>query len=109
MKITVNESMFRDQFRYYGRADQFSYNALTALYNYLEDAYPEPEGYDLDVIGLCCEFSEHATALDAVKGYSAFELDTDLSEHEQEQVALEFLNDNTTVIPFDGGILIAEF
>jgi hypothetical protein len=108
MKITINESMFRDHFRYCGRADQFSYNALTTLYNYLEDAYPEPKEYDLDVIGLCCEFSEYANATDAVQCYD-YEHDDDLSEDEQEQKAYEFLCDNTTVIKFEGGILIAEF
>lgn len=48
-------SQFQDAFRRMGRHDQFSYEALKALYAYLEDM---GEDYELDVIGLCCEFSE---------------------------------------------------
>ena len=56
MKLTIeNASQFRDEFRQCGRADQFSYEALGLLFDYLEDIDPD---YDLDVIALCCEYSE---------------------------------------------------
>ena len=64
--MTINESMFHDMFRTYGRSDQFSYNGLTALYNHLEEVFDEDSKYeyDLDVIGLCCDFTEFDTALE---------------------------------------------
>ena len=34
MKMTINESIFKDEFRLQGRSDQFSSNGLTALYKY---------------------------------------------------------------------------
>ena len=37
MIITINESKFLDQFRLQGRSDEFSTNALRALFNYLEE------------------------------------------------------------------------
>lgn len=55
MKQTINLYQFRDAFQRMDRGDQFSYEGLEALYNYLEEVNPE---YDLDVIALCCDFSQ---------------------------------------------------
>ena len=111
MKITINESMFKDQFRLHGRKDQFSSNGLTALYNYLEEAFDESSEYEynLDVIGLCCEFSEYDNALDAALHYNRLINDKSLTEDEREKNALAFLTDHTLVITFDGGIIIQDF
>lgn len=60
MYQTINTaSAFRDEFRACGRADQFSYEGLGLLFDYLE-AYEMDSGeeIELDVIALCCEFSE---------------------------------------------------
>ena len=111
MKITINESIFKDQFRLHGRKDQFSYNGLTALYNYLEEAFDDSSEYEynLDVIGLCCEFSEYDNALDAAIVYNRLLNDGSSTEDEKEKNALEFLRDNTLVITFEGGIIIQDF
>ena len=53
---TINVSDFRDAFKACGRADQFSYEGLGALFDYLEDF--DGGDYELDVIALCCEYSE---------------------------------------------------
>ena len=54
-------SSFRDEFRACGRADQFSYEALGILFDYLE-AYEMDTGeeIELDVVSLCCDYSEGA-------------------------------------------------
>ena len=111
MKITINEAIFKDQFRLYGRGDQFSSNGLTALYNFLEEVYGEDNenGYVLDVISLCCEFSEYDNALDAALNYNRLLNDKSLTEDEKEKNALGFLRDHTLVITFDGGIIIQDF
>jgi hypothetical protein len=59
MKTTVNESQFRDAFMRMGRKDNFSYQGLSVLWEYFK-AYEEDTGeeIELDVIGICCEFSE---------------------------------------------------
>ena len=60
MYQTINTaSAFRDEFRACGRADQFTYEALGILFDYLE-AYEMDSGeeIELDVIALCCDFSE---------------------------------------------------
>ena len=60
MYQTINTvSSFRDKFRVCGRADQFSYEALGLLFDYLE-AYEMDTGeeIELDVVSLCCDYSE---------------------------------------------------
>jgi hypothetical protein len=60
MYQTVNTaSNFRDEFRACGRADQFSYEALGILFDYLE-AYEMDTGeeIELDVVSICCDYSE---------------------------------------------------
>ena len=60
MYQTINTvSTFRDEFRACGRADNFSYEALGLLFDYLE-AYEMDTGeeIELDVIAICCDFSE---------------------------------------------------
>ena len=58
MKQTINVYQFRDAFKSI-RPDNFSDSGLSALFDYLE-AYEDDTGEDLelDVIGLCCDFSE---------------------------------------------------
>jgi len=94
MKITINESMFIQQFRLYGRSDEFSSNALRALYKHLEEVYGEDGEYEyaLDVVSLCCIFTEFDTALDAAKNYSSFINYQDLNEEKQERLAHQFLS-----------------
>ena len=111
MKITINESIFKDQFRLYGQSDQFSSNGLTALYDYLEEVYDESTEYEynLDVVSLCCEYTEYASALDAVYGSTNFECEDSLDEDFKESEALKYLQKKTQVIIFIGGIIIQNF
>ena len=55
MHQTINVSSFRDAFHAMGRADQFSYDALGMLFDYFEDTAPDA---GLDVIAICCGYSE---------------------------------------------------
>ena len=54
-------SSFRDEFRHAGRKDQFSYEALGLLFDYLE-AYEMDTGeeIELDVVSICCDYTEGA-------------------------------------------------
>lgn len=54
----LNVYQFRDLFNEI-RPDNFSYDGLGALYEYLSDlAYSIGEPIDVDVIGICCEYAE---------------------------------------------------
>lgn len=96
MKQSVNFSAFVDAFRAYNRYDQFGYDALEVLFEYLEQ-YEEDCGQELelDVIALCCEYS-----VDSVEDI-AEQYDVDLSDCEDEddklELVTEWLSDNTSV------------
>jgi len=56
---TVNLYHFREAFRLAGRKDQFSYKALEAIFDYMEERSEDTgEDVELDVISICCEWSE---------------------------------------------------
>ena len=107
MKQTVSEYDFCEAFRKL-RPDSFSYEGIKALYEYLCD-YEDSIGEEteLDVIAFCCEFSEYPSALDCADGYG---FDPGLEdEEEREEAALRWLQDQTSVIEFNGGIIIQDF
>jgi len=114
MKQTLNAYDFERAFVTAGRKDQFSYDGLKALFEYLEDFEEDfGEEIELDVIALCCEYSEYDSALECAKDYPFFEdledIDEDLDEDEKEEAALDYLRDRTSVIEFDTGIIIQSF
>lgn len=60
MKISVTETMFRDAFKDANRQDSFSYEAITAIFEYLCEMESGGEEQEMDVICVCCEFTEVA-------------------------------------------------
>jgi hypothetical protein len=110
MKMTIDSHGFRNAFAFFGRNNQFSHNGFQALFNHFEEIEQGGGGeIELDVIGMCCEFTEFDTALEAALDFHGFINDQELTEQEQERQALQFLSDSTTIIPFDGGIIIQNF
>jgi len=107
MKQTITKYDFIDAFRNAGREDNFSYEGLCALFDWLEELGEEIE---LDVVALCCEFSEYGSALECIEdaGYG-FEPDPEDDEDDQEDEALDWLRNRTQVIEFSGGIIIQDF
>ena len=109
MYITITETMFKDAFRDAGRGDQFSYDGLTALYEFFEEIGPNME---LDVIAICYEFSEYDSAVDCINdcGYG-FDTSIDLfdDEEEREEEAIEWLIGETLTIRTASGIIIQDF
>lgn len=62
MKTTVNYNTFKQAFINAGRENTFSGDGLCALFDYLEDYENDTgEELELDVIALCCEYSEYAS------------------------------------------------
>jgi len=95
----VNLFEFRRAFADYNRADNFSYEGLTALFDWLEQLTDDTDTpYVLDVIALCCEYSEYTDFAEVQANYSSTKLDN-----------IDDLQDHTLVIEFDGGIIIADF
>lgn len=105
MKQTVTEYHFVDSFRACGRESQFSVPARRALFAYLED-YEKSTGteLELDPIGICCEWCEYPSALEAAKAYGYQEGIDSKSE-----TPLEWLQNRTQVVEFEVGIVIQQF
>jgi hypothetical protein len=110
MKITIDSgSEFADFFKKSCRADNFSYSGLCALYEYLEECDPDME---LDVIAICCDWSEYDSAREACEEMSS-EWDKDdfegLDEEELEKKALEHIQERSSVISgYDGDKCIVQ-
>lgn len=109
MKQTVTSCVFVDSFRACGRESQFSVPARRALFEYLEE-YEDFCGteFELDPVGICCEWSEHSSAREAAEEYG-FEPEEDDDDDAREKSALEWLQGQTQVVEFDGGIVIQQF
>ena len=112
IKQTINQNQFINAFISL-EAEKFSYNGLIALYDYLENI---GEDIELDVVSICCDYSEYATAHEVAGEYFDYdgmiydeEGDETMTNDEVEASALNYLNDRTTVISFDGGIIINNF
>ena len=102
---TINVYSFRDAFRAMGRANQFSYEGLGALFDYIEDVAPDSE---LDVIALCCECSEE-TVEEVAESYG-LELPADETEEEHYSRVQAYLEAHTFVIAaLPGRFLFAQF
>jgi hypothetical protein len=98
MKQSVNFSAFVDAFHAYNRYDSFGYDGLRVIFDYLED-YEEQTGgeIELDVIAICCDYSlEHYT--DIASNYSIDLSDADGDTDAEEQIVMDYLNDNTMVL-----------
>ena len=105
MYKNITQSEFTSEFHHAGRGKQFSHAALLALYDYLEEINPDTE---LDVVSICCDFSEYSNAVEAAENYG-FKLDADATEEQNEDTAMEFLRQKTSVIDFNGGLVVENF
>jgi hypothetical protein len=107
MKTTISIYDFRDSFQKCGRGDQFSYDGLRVLFEALEQ-YEDDTGseVELDVIGLCCEYSED-TPEEIAQNYG-IDLEDDGNELNN---VLDYLHDHTMVcgVTKDGSIVYQSF
>jgi len=89
----INEYSFRDAFHRMDRGNQFSYEGLGILFNELEQYEVDTgEKIELDVIALCCDYSE-MTAEEIQNAYGV-EYDKDNESSLEEEIE-DFLSANT--------------
>jgi hypothetical protein len=97
MKQSVNFSDFVDAFRSMERYDQFGYEALKVIFEYLEE-YEDSTGeeIELDVIAICCDYSVD-TPLSIAETYG-IEIDTNENDDEITQQVKDFLESATIML-----------
>jgi hypothetical protein len=85
MKQTINESQFSDAFLRMNRENNFSHEGRKALFEYLEQLEEETgTEIELDVIALCCEYSEYANLKEFQKDYDdSYESIEDIEQETQ--------------------------
>ena len=106
-----NVYQFREAFRFAGRSDQFSYEGLEVLFDYLDELSEDTgEPIELDVVAFCCDYYESSVE-ELIDNYNI-----DLSEVDKNdpdsiiEVVREYLEDNTSVCgEVCGGFVYAAF
>ena len=87
------------------RPDNFTYEGLSALYDYLLQYEADTgEELELDVIAICCDFSEDTWQNIA----QAYDVETDPSESDEEnqQRVADYLTDEGAYVGESGGSIV---
>ena len=108
MKITLSTNEIADRL-FNDENAGYSWAGAQALAEYLE-RLDEDNGEDteFDGVAIRSDYNEHGCAVDAAEE-SGWEKDVEDDEDAQKEAALDWLNDRTTVIEFDGGVIVQAF
>lgn len=124
MYTKITRSSFIDAFLQSNTyKDNFSYEGLDSLFDYLEDLEEQCDTpIEFDMIALCCDYSEYESIKEAYMQYKSEEDYNDFCEYKpwdnadivkeiRDESALEYLEDRTTVIKVEGTdkIIIQDF
>lgn len=109
---TINFTTFANAFRNSdSRKDQFSYEALELIFDYIEDYERDTgEQVEFDMIAICCEWAEATPSY--IMDYYTTDIDTDgMSEEEINAAVYEYLQDETQVAgtTSSGSIVYVQF
>ena len=118
-----DKSLFISRFEDYNRVEtkknpngNFSYRGLRFLFEYLDENSEEENPLKLDVVALCCEFSEYKDLNSYLQDYKTditkedFDKNDDLEGYEE--AVFNEINEKTILIKFDEddkGFIIAQF
>ena len=102
---TLSKSSFIDAFTHSSRKDQFSYEALEAIFDYLEE-YSDSTGepVEFDIVGICCDWSE-MTWQEVVLSYGV-DLSQCTDDDERVGEVESFLCDNTQFLELSDGVFV---
>ena len=101
---------FREAFRLAGRSDQFSYEGLEVLFDYLDNLSEDTgEPIELDPVALCCEYYELSVE-ELIKQYNIDTSYVEGDEDEIKEMVREYLDYKTSVCgEVNGGFVYAVF
>jgi hypothetical protein len=110
MIIKINFEDFVDKFKFMGRENQFSYKGLRALYDYLTELEQDiNKPIELDVIALCCDYTEYNINDYLNDNYTTEEINEKLENLNQEEfnkLILEEIEEKTTLIKINDNSFI---
>lgn len=93
---TFNENDFINEFKAYNRMDNFSYKGLRVMFDALNELAQDCDmNIEMDVIALCCEYSELSVD-DVINDYNI-----DLSDEsfdDKTDLVIDYLYDHTMVL-----------
>lgn len=117
-----DESLFIQRFENMNRVEtsenpngNFSYKGLSALFEYIDESYEEENPFKMDVICLCCDYSEYKNLKSYKKDY---EILTDKEEYALDddgykEAIEEEISEKTTFIKLgdtlDDGFIIGTY
>ena len=105
---TLSKSSFIDAFKQSSRKDQFSYEALEAIFDQLEE-YSDNTGepVEFDIVAVCCEWVESHWS-DVARDYSIDLNDFADDEDDDNRIkaVAEYLWDNTTAYELSNGVFV---
>jgi hypothetical protein len=110
----ITKSSFIDAFKQSSRKDQFSYEALEAIFEYLEDYSNDTgENVELDIVAICCDWVE-MTWREVADQYNV-DL-SDAAEEDKADAVWDFLTDETVGVyrvsneeSVDGSFVFVQF
>lgn len=117
MKMTLNFSQFYQNWPE-SRKDQFSYEALEAIFNWMEEYEASTnDEIEYDPISICCEWSEYDSAWDAMEQYQPEDMPVEGKEgddlleiqEKNEKAARQWLEERTTVLDAGKKIVLIDF
>ena len=98
MYIRVTEDSFRNTFLTSDYKNNFSYDGLTALYDYFEELEADlGESIEFDLVGIAGEYSE--LTIDELRDNYSIDKDIDVIEYLQENtIVIEIENSDSVII-----------
>ena len=98
MYTRVTKANFRDTFLTSDYKNNFSYNGLTALYDYFEELEDDiGQTIEFDLVGIACEYSE--LTIDELRDNYFIDKDIDVIEYLQENtIVIEIENSDSVII-----------
>lgn len=105
---TLSKSSFIDAFTHSSRKDQFSYEALETIFDYLEEYSNDTgEPVKVDIVGICCDWCESEWS-EIARDYSIDLNDFADDEDDDNRIkaVAEFLWDNTTAYELSDGVFV---
>ena len=108
MKKTIDQQAFIQSFTDYNRESQFSVKARKELFQYMEECEAgSGTEYELDVIALCCEFTEYDSIKECIEAFKHLD-DFEFCETDDDYRDV-FSNYTQVVVWEDDCVLIQQF